>query len=283
MPPSPGQWRSSLNAAGTVVHNEHEADENGRHLVHVQDLTSSEVTSVLSYGVARNLGVEWIQPVRHVRTRIEFEDLEGRPLIIPEGDIHHRNETLVGPGDPWLLAVGGFARGPWSLAARGGVTVPLGRTEENPFRLGREGRSHQHIQFGTGTWDPVIGLAVGRRMGAVAASLGVLARLPVATNEHGYRAGRRYSISLAGERPLGAGRWRARTGLDLGREEAETWDGIVETEGNLGRTDLLASAGLSRALGPAGTATLTVSVPLLTRARGAQLDYPLVVGLGWSR
>ena len=85
--------------------------------------------------------------------------------------------------------------------------------------------------------------------------------MPVSTNEHGYRGGRRYNLNLTGERPLGAGGWRARAGLDLFHEDAETWDGVVETEGNLGRTDLLAYLGLSRALGPAGTATLSVSIP----------------------
>jgi hypothetical protein len=283
MPPAPGRWRTSVSAAGTVVHNEHFADENGRELVHVQDLTSSDVTSVLALGVARNLGLEWVQPWRRIKTTIRFQDVDRRPLILPDGDIHHRNETLTGPGDPWLTAVYGRTRGVWSFAARGGVSVPLGRTEENPFRLGREGLPHEHIQFGTGTWDPLLGLAAGRRLGKVAVSLGALARLPVSTNEHGYRAGRRYTVSASGDRPLGTGRWRLRAGLDLLREDAETWDGVVETEGNLGRTDLLAAAGVSRVLGPAGAVSLTVNVPLVTRANGAQLDYPLIVGLGWSR
>jgi hypothetical protein len=269
--------------AGTLVHNEHEADEDGRHIVHVQDLTTSEATAVFSYGLGRNLGLQWVHPIRRVAARIEFEELDGRPLFLPEGDIHHRNETLVGTGDPWLLAVAGTTRGAWTFSGQGGVSVPLGRTEENPFALGREGRAHQHIQFGTGTWDPLLGLGVGRRLAGVTASLSGMARLPLGTNSHGYRAGHRYSLSLGGARPLGTGPWRARAGLDLVREEAETWDGVVETEGNLGRTDLLASASLSRSLGPAGTASLTVSVPLRTRARGAQLDYPLVLGLGWSR
>ena len=154
MPPPPGKFRTSLSAAGTLVHNEHFADEDGRELVHVQDLTSSEVASRLSFGVARNFGLEWIQPFRVVTTRIEFEDLEGQPLVLPEGDIHHRNETLAGPADAWLLAVGGHTRGDWSFTFRGGVTAPLGRTEENPFRLGREGRPTSTSSSGTGPGIP---------------------------------------------------------------------------------------------------------------------------------
>ena len=58
---------------------------------------------------------------------------------------------------------------------------------------------------------------------------------------------------------------------------------MIEEEGNLGRTDLLAAAALLRQLGTAGAVTLQVKVPLLVRAHGSQVDYPVIVALGWSR
>jgi hypothetical protein len=114
--------------------------------------------------VARGLGVEAVVALRGVRTRIRFEDVRHQPIVVPNGSIHHRNETLSGPGDPWLLLHRAQVLGAWTLAARGGVSVPLGRTEPNPFDLGRRGLPHQHIQFGTGTWDPLVG--VGRAAGS---------------------------------------------------------------------------------------------------------------------
>ncbi len=137
---------------------------------------------------------------------------------------------------------------PGRRAVRGGVTIPLGRTEENPFELGRRGLPHQHIQFGTGTWDPLAGAGVGRRFGEVATSASVLARLPVSENSHGYRAGRRLAVTTSADRRIG-GPWRAQAGLDYGHETAETWSGRIEEEGNLGRSDLLLSLGIARIFG----------------------------------
>jgi hypothetical protein len=240
------------------------------------------MTVVGAAGLRRGLGVEWLVPLRHVTGRIRFEDEAQRPIDLPNGSVHHRNETLVRPGDPSLLLHGAAGLGEWTVAARAGITIPLGRTEPNPFRLGREGLTHQHLQFGTGTWDPILGVGLGRRFGATQLSLTALGRLVVATNDHGYHAGHRLAVSAAADRRFGRS-WGGQFGVDLAREESETWDGRREEEGNLGRTDLLVSLGVSRTLGTAGAVTLTVKLPVLTRATGAQLDYPMVVGLGWSR
>lgn len=212
---------------------------------------------------------------------IRFEDLERRPLQLANGSLHHRNETLVRPGDPWLLLHASRAVGPWSLAARAGVSIPLGRTEENPFARGRLGVPHQHLQFGTGTFDPLVGAAAGRRLGEWNASVSAHGRLVVHDNRHGYRAGHRFHVSASGDRSVGRS-WRGTFGIDLAREEAEEWSGRREEEGNLGRTDLLLSLAVARPVG-LGALSFTAKVPLLTRAASAQLDYPIILALGWSR
>ncbi len=58
---------------------------------------------------------------------------------------------------------------------------------------------------------------------------------------------------------------------------------MIEEEGNLGRTDVLASIGLIRRLGSAGALAVHLKVPLSTRVRGAQVDYPAIVSIGWVR
>ena len=239
-----------------------------------------DATAVVGRGFGGGFGLEYLGSLRQVTTRIRFEDLDRRPIVVPDGDIHHRDETLVGPGDPWLTAVKGWRMGAWSAALRGGVTIPLGKTEENPFELGRRGLPHQHIQFGTGTWDPLAGAGLARRFGEVIASASVLARLPVSENGHGYRAGRRVLVSTSADRRIG-GPWRAQLGLDYGHETAETWSGRIEEEGNLGRSDLLLAAAIVRSFG--GRALiLTARVPLRTRSNGVQIDYPAIVSVGWA-
>jgi len=103
-----------------------------------------------------------------------------------------------------------------------------------------------------------------------------------AANKHGYQAGDRFYASAALDRRI-AGAWRGIAGLDLAREQTETWDGRTEMEGNLGRTDLLASVALIRPLGRAGGFHLTAKIPLVTRATGAKVRYPVIVALGLSR
>ena len=249
---------------------------------HVQDITAADAALVAEYGLAPGLGLSLTSFYRQVTTRIHFLDAERQPIVLPNGDIHHRNETLNGVGDPWALVVGSKAVGPWSMAARAGVSIPLGRTEENPFELGRRGLPHEHIQFGTGTWNPMLGLSVGRLFAKTSVMVSALARLPLYENAHGYRAGDRYDASLVADRRLG-GRWRAQAGLDLAHERAERWSGVIEEEGNLGRTDLLAAAALVRQVGTAGALSLQVKVPVFTHAHGSQVDYPAIVGLAWSR
>ena len=216
-------------------------------------------------------------------SRIRFLDADRQPLDRPQGDIHHRNETLFGLEDPWLMLHAGGLAGRWTVAARAGLTLPLGRTEPNPFTLADLGLPHQHIQFGTGTWDPVVGVAAGRRFGEVGFTVSGLARFMLAENSHGYQAGNRYYGDATATRRL-AGAWSAALGLDLSREQAERWDGRVRTEeGNLGRTDLLLAAGVSRGIGGVGALSVTARVPILTRSRGAQVDYPVIVTVGWVR
>ena len=249
----------------------------------MQDLTFSEVSVTAAVGVARHLGIEAVAPFRHVISRVRFLDDQRMPLARPQGDIHHRNETLVGPGDPWLMLHAGAPRGAWTLAARAGVTLPVGRTEPNPFTLADLGLPHEHIQFGTGTWDPILGLAAGRPFGAVGFTLNGLARLVLAQNTHGYQAGNRYYGEAMLSRRL-AGTWSGSLGIVGAREQAERWDGRVRTEeGNIGRTDVLLAAGVARGVGGAGTLFLAAKVPILTRSKGARVDYPVIISVGWGR
>jgi hypothetical protein len=250
---------------------------------HVQSLTLTELSLTAAAGIRRGMGMELVLPVRHVTSRIRFLDADRVPLHRPEGDIHHRDETLAGVGDPWLMLHTGVLKGAWTLAARAGVTLPLGRTEPDPFALGDLGLPHQHIQFGTGTWDPVVGLAVGRRLGAVGLTISGLARFVLDENSHGYRAGHRYYADATASRRL-AGAWSGSLGLIASREQAERWGGVVRTEeGNLGRTDVLVAVGVARAVRGVGSLSLTAKVPVLSRSQGAQVDYPVIISVGWGR
>ena len=66
-------------------------------------------------------------------------------------DIHHRNETYTGPADMDVLlgySLHGLVTENDYLSARIGTTIPIGKTEEDPWKLGDAGLEHLHIQFG---------------------------------------------------------------------------------------------------------------------------------------
>jgi hypothetical protein len=227
------------------------------------------------------MAVELLVPFRVVVDRVHYEDLARHPYTPPNPDLHHRDETLSGIADPQLALHLGHQGATWSTGGKIGISIPIGRTEPNPFELGRQGLWHQHIQFGTGTWDPVLGFGVARSFGELSVEASAAARLAFTDNEHGYRAGDRYAVRLLGAHKLG-GSWGADGGFLYAHESAETWDGRVETEGNLGRSDLFVSLGVSRATAKRGALFLDVQIPVWSESTGEQVDSSLVVTFGWN-
>jgi hypothetical protein len=282
--PLPNAWGFSASLSGTRIHIEHiEADDPGLVVPywHVQTLTISELSGTLARGLTPGFGVSLRVPVRAVRGRIRFEDLARQPYTPPDPDTHHRNETLLGLADPELGAITSRTLSGWTLGGSAGASVPLGRTEPNPFALGRLGLPHQHIQFGTGTVDPLLGASLGRAYGTLHVALEGSTRLPLYENRHGLRTGNRFAGSLRAVAPL-ASEWSANAALSASREQAEKWSGRIEEEGNLGRTDVMLGLGIARAVAGLGAFRASVQIPLLTRSTGEQVKYPVILALGWS-
>jgi hypothetical protein len=106
-------------------------------------------------------------------------------------DLHHPTETLEGFSDLSLL----FARKEKDtfrqgdiLAVAFGTSIPVGKTEENPYVLGDAGLPHEHIQFGTGTFDPLLELYYFAPIsGRVSASANALGKFPLYENDKGYQ------------------------------------------------------------------------------------------------
>lgn len=212
--------------------------------------------------------------------RIAFRTLAGEPFTPDPPDFHHSDRTLTGPADPWLLLGVGTSRGAWTLGGRAGASLPLGAFVENPFELGDDGLPHEHVQLGSGTVQPIVSLGVVRAFPRWAATATALARLGVATNRHGYRAGDQWLGQAFASSGLGTAHATFGLGPTLFRETAETWEGRVEDEGNLGRTDLYAE-GRAAWNPPALGFTLggELRVPMWGESTGSQLDIPVSVRL----
>ncbi len=228
----------------------------------------------LTSGVA--LAVE--VPLRLFATDIRYEDFEGRAVPIANGDVHHRDETLVGPGDPRLGVRLGLRNGDWSFGATLGLRLPLGRTEPNPYTEAAETTRHQHVQFGTGTFDPELGVSVDHDFGAVTVGAWGWLRAAFYANTFGFQAGNRYAGGVTIETGFGLATWRFRASFDVNSERAERWDGEPPVDdGNQGRVDVYAGLGATWQATPDFFVGAGARVPLYTHIVGGQLELPIVV------
>ncbi len=153
-----------------------------RHVVTL-DLFHTEL--VADYGATSGLTASLRLPYDVKVQKVRYATLAGDPYVPPYGDIHHRTETLRGVSDGQLTLL--FALG-GSLQAGAGLTLPLGRTEENPIELGREGKKHEHIQFGSGTVDPIVSLVWSKPVGPFVLAASADAQLPLYSNSKGFKA-----------------------------------------------------------------------------------------------
>jgi thiol-disulfide isomerase/thioredoxin len=249
-------------------------------VIHDQDILNSESRLAADLGIAPWFAAGIVVPLRVFSTSIRYLDDSGRPVMIENPFVHHHNETLVGVGDPWLFGRAAVRRAGFTLGARLGVALPLGRTEEDPFRLGDMGLRHQHSQFGTGAFEPLAGVEASRAFGAVRVELFGLTLQSLYANGHGYQAGDRYAGGLGAASGLGTMRWRFRTMLEVQHETAERWNGMVRSdEGNIGRTDALASAIVTYRVTDDWHLSASLKLPVYTHVQGGQLDTSMFVGL----
>lgn len=216
---------------------------------HEQIIVPVQLQGTLEWGLTQHLGLEATLPLRAVGTTIEYSLPDGSAYQPLEGDIHHRDELLVGLGDPTVLLRAAWVLGQgWWLIGRLGTSLPLGRTEPDPFAAGDQLKRHQHVQFGTGTFDPTLGLELARGYGRWQGAAYGLLRQPLYANQHGFQGGGRALGGLQGGYRF-AERALALLSLEYLRDAPERWGGQVQQDGLLGRQELLVGGSLVFSLG----------------------------------
>ena len=144
---------------------------------------------------------------------------------------------------------------------------------------------HQHIQFGSGVVNPLLGGDLSYTWARVSARLSALAQLSFGQNLYGFQAGSRVlggagvNIRVVEGLLLGAT-------VDSVTELPERWDGRIEQDGNVGRSDVLVGAQVTWRLGMT-TLLLSARVPVFQHffadGHDGQLRYPAIVSLGVQR
>jgi hypothetical protein len=144
-----------------------------------------------SYGLRPQLAMSLRLPYDVKQQRVRYTTLDGAPFVPPYGDIHHRSETLRGVSDGDLLLLyepvpRGASRWHFGL----GTTLPFGKTVADPIALGREGKKHEHLQFGSGVFAPEAELGWTRPIANFIGAAFVQLTVPVTTSSRGFRAPR---------------------------------------------------------------------------------------------
>ncbi len=291
-----GGLRLGASLTGTSVHVVHEAgcaDVTGCTEVpaqplylHDQHLYPVELRISGEYAFDRTFGLELQLPFRAITSRVRYTTPAGVEYEPLDRGVHHRDETVVGISDAWLLLRAGGLVGGWWLAARPGLSLPLGRTEADPFALGDRGLQHQHVQLGSGTFDPLLVLETSRRLDKLEISLFAQGQTTLHANGYGYRAPSKVGAGGSLAREL-FGKFAGSLGLEGLHEAAESWSGRARQDGNLGRTELLGALSVRHSLGE-NTFSGGLRFPLWRRIvvgdePAGSLSSPVIVSLGFSR
>ncbi|MCA9666630.1 MAG: transporter [Myxococcales bacterium] len=279
-----------LNWTGTFLHAEHDVDhdqfepgipDDDQARRHVLDFAMMDWTVTALYGITNRVGVEFALPVRMNIARAAFKDAAGNNLSA-FSSIHHRDETLVGIGDIQLGARFALLRrtrgSGWALALQGGLSIPTGNTEHNPFELGRQGRAHQHIFFGTGTVIPYVGFQASYAFRRLSLAAWAVAQPSLYDNSKGYRASTRVAGAIGVLSSFGLRRWGFLLSPEVFVETPAKWEG--ERAENSGRIDLMATAGVFFTPSSSWQLSLLVKVPYYRYVFGGQLNAPVLGLLG---
>ncbi len=290
-----GQLQLGLQWVGTYVRTEHDVDKEDferdiktgklkdiQAYKHLVDVWLMNVDLNARLGITEWFSVALQMPLRLAKTSPQFEDAQGG-LLTGFTSIHHRDETLFGIGDVGLQSFFRILqplkhRG-WLLEVGIGLTFPAGGTEPNPDRLKKEGKEHQHIFFGSGTFDPTASLTVSYSLPLLRILGWSNVRASLYENTFGYRAGAKLTAGLGVSTGFGLKTWTFLLQAEVYYEAPSRWSGNQDDE-NSGRTDLIPTIGVYWQ--PVSTLQLNLMAkfPITVQVIGAQLSIPMLVLFG---
>ncbi len=208
-------------------------------------------------GLKYQLGYQWsletnlpfeskVQEARIERLDgVEYTEVQW-DAIEENGRIHHRNDTYTGLTDSEVF-LGHYKLGVFKendfLMGRIGTSIPFGKTEDDPWILGDAGLEHLHLQFGTGTFNPIVDLHYSFPVyKGFATHTSLRAKLPFYENSNTYRGSRELTYTAGLNYRLN--KWFSFQAGYLGIYQSYAyWDGEIDK--NTGLLFGMASLGTS--------------------------------------
>ncbi len=190
---------------------------------------------------------------------------EDRAAAIRSGYAHHRTAVYEGFAD--IEATAGWRKR--DLLGEGtifrfsfGLALPVGDTQNDPLTAGDLGQQHLHIQFGNGTFDPLLDCYLGIPLSEKwALSLYGRGRFPIYENSKGYRGSIEGSL-IPRVTYLPNKKLSLSAGLSADYYGYSEWNG--RRDPNSGQFTLNASLGAGYKFSERFTASLNLLLPLYT-------------------
>jgi len=249
---------------------------------HVLDTVLMNLDLEIALALTNRIELGIRLPFRQASADAKFLD-ETEEEIPDFTSIHHRDEVLRGLGDVTLKAkyrlILPTSERSLLIDLNLALSLPTGGIEDDPFELGRQRKEHQHVFFGTGTFDPSLGLIVGYRFEQMMLAAEILWRGSVYPNERDYQGPQVVLGRLNADIPF-LEKWSVRTGVELYQEWPAQWSG--QNARNSGRLDLTPLVAISWSPTEMISSYLLFKRPIVIDVSGGQVSLPFVVGAGLS-
>jgi hypothetical protein len=222
--------------------------------------------------------------------RLGLQFTTGIPLIVRTGTVHRASGPLAfrdevkGLGD---TTAGVWYRGTrqgWTWTLNGGMSIPTGSTRKPVFRPELEGGSLvplSRLSRGSGTWDPLLGVAVERHVAGGRWVSSLAARTPVAENDDGLRIGASWELGTGWAHTIGTHKVMGYVRADWLHREQDVFSGTPVLVG--GGNWLYASPGVAVMVGKGVNVQAEVKLPAYRYLANRQLDSRAIFQLGVSR
>jgi hypothetical protein len=222
--------------------------------------------------------------------RIGLQVSTAVPLIARTGSVPRADGLIAfrdevrGLGDTTVGAWYRGSSGVWSWTFNGGLSLPTGSTRKPRFRPELEGGSlvpMSRLSRGSGTWDPLVGLAIERPAAGGRWVSSLAARIPVATNNEGLRVGASSEVGIGWAHAIGTHRVLGYARMDWLHREQDVFNGTPVLVG--GGYWIYASPGVGVMLGKGISVQAEVKLPVYRQLANRQLDSRAIFQFGLSR
>jgi len=172
----------------------------------------------------------------------------------------------------------------WTWTLNGGLSIPTGSTRKPRFRPELEGGSlvpMSRLSRGSGTWDPLVGVAIERPVAGGRWVSSFAARMPFAENDDGLRVGASWEVGTGWAHTLGTHRVMGYARADWLHREQDVFKGLPVLVG--GGDWYYMSPGLAVMAGKGVNLQAEVKIPVYRKLANRQLDSRAIFQFGVSK